>query len=73
MALRDDLLALKDVGVKAATFHHDGALLQVEFFESKMPVVASEVPQFNDIPPDDVMLFAATEDIEELMKQRKAE
>lgn len=49
------------------------AEIELEFFEPRMPVQASTMPALNDMPPDDVMMFAATEDVEELMKQRKPE
>jgi hypothetical protein len=49
--------------------------MTVEFHERR-PAVALNEPPFNladSLPPDDVMLFAATEDIDELMKSRAAE
>ena len=45
--------------------------VEVELYPSKSEVQTSAMPSLVDIPPDDVMLFAATEDVDELMKQRK--
>lgn len=48
-------------------------VLEVEQFPPQPSVQTAQLPFKDDMPPDDVMMFAATEDIEELMKQRKGE
>jgi hypothetical protein len=75
MGLKDTLDMLKDYpNVQAVVMHQDGGF-EISFFESKSlgAVEMATVPKFQDMPPDDVMLFAATEDVDDLMKQRNAE
>lgn len=62
---------LKSKGVQSASFKED-KLIHVEFFPSQPIVQTQSIPLTNDMPPDDVMLFAATEDLDELMKSREA-
>lgn len=50
-------------------------VIEIEMFEPKKEVQEVDIPTLPlgaQMPPDDVMQFAATEDIEELMKQRES-
>jgi hypothetical protein len=67
------LTKLKALGVKEIGMHDSGVLHYVEFFQTTPQVQTSTMPMIDNMPPDDVMMFAATEDVEELMKQRKVE
>lgn len=46
-------------------------LVRIEIDPPPIPITAVEVPMVDLMPPDDVMMFAATEDPEEAIKQRK--
>lgn len=47
--------------------------LEVHFHEEHQKEMQTVFPHAAEMPPDDVMLFAATEDIDELLNQRKPE
>jgi hypothetical protein len=62
---------LRASGVKVIGFHEKGGVAHIEFFRDTPQVQAvTSMPQVTDMPPDDVMLFAATEDPDEAMKAR---
>lgn len=48
-------------------------IVNIELYPDQPQVQTSQFPMINDMPPDDIMQFAATEDIDELLKQRKAD
>ena len=58
--------------IKTIDFDGD-RVIHLELYPEMPTVQPINLTQTNDMPPDDVMLFAATEDVEELMKHRKAE
>lgn len=63
---------IRSAGVKMIGFQNE-QVVHIEFFPTTPEVQASALPPALDMPPDDVMLFAATEDPDELMKSRKHE
>lgn len=81
MELKDVLELLKNYPNVAEVELHPDDGLRVTMFEppkhedklSAAPEQTASTVELKEImPPDDVMLFAATEDIDELMKQRIA-
>lgn len=68
----DYLKKVKDLGVKEIGFDpNTNHISYIEFFPSTPTVQAvTSHPPLIDMPGDDVMLFAATEDPEEAMKER---
>ena len=74
MGIKETLdLLMRYPRLKSAQFSPDGEVLAVELIPEAAPVQAAQLPLTNDMPPDDVMLFAATEDIDELMQGRRAD
>ena len=75
MELKDTLDMLKNYpNVQTVVVHQDGGF-EISFFENETSKVvkAEPFPVMSDMPPDDVMLFASTEDVAELMKQRSGD
>ena len=73
---------LKDLGVSEVAFDSFGKIQAVKFFYPESPKInytqtspvypiPSLDPEVSDMPPDDMLLFAATEDIDQAMKDRK--
>lgn len=74
MGLKETLdLIMQYPRIKHIGFDCDtGNIGHVELYPSQPQVQSQQLPMANDMPPDDVMMFAATEDVDELMEQRKA-
>jgi len=47
--------------------------IEIELYQPSTPVQVASMPYVPDMPPDDVMMFAATEDVDDLMRQRQPE
>ena len=73
MGMKETLdLVMSYSRIKAISFEGD-KIFHVDLYPEMPTVQPINLTQTNDMPPDDVMIFAATEDVEELMKHRKAE
>lgn len=61
--------------LKSISVTQDGKATFIELFEvpPTREVITHDLPMTDLMPPDDVMLFAATEDPEEVMEDRKSE
>ena len=70
----DDMLAICAKYPRIIHIKVDNESIFVSFKGDKPEVEfkSSSIPFKSDMPPDDVMLFAATEDVDELMKEREA-
>lgn len=75
MGLKETLdLLMQYPRIKTISVDQDGkGATTIEFFPPTPEVQASSISSALDMPSDDVMLFAATEDPDELMKSRNQE
>lgn len=71
-----DIIASRPRIKSISVTQDDAGIINIELFPATPQVQAYDIGKvvgkgLTDMPPDDVMLFAATEDVDELIKQRK--